>query len=386
MANDDRAGSHESGALNAAIKDAERLRPPGRVGVLFDRLLTAASTRELQPVLGAVDPTWGGVWVGGDNAALKIAGYRDAGFDELVLVADPEIYCKRCATPEVPFDLPGTLDGGLDAVLDDQLARGASVAATPSLYVAAGDSASLKAQVRRVSELERDDTVFVVAAAVAWLNKTFIDQFSALLQAAKTPIGLRLGGQFDPLAKVKEAPENLRRLEREVPHLMRLGTDLSAIDGLCHNSFAGAIGLTSTRRHLIPPGEIPKSAPSDGPPPPSVLVSELLSFIRTTSLAEKFANSSSPSCSCSICHGQKLTRLLHPTEDKLEARSHNIAVWSALMHTLQRELPRRADRGEWWKKRCQVAVDHHTLFNDQLRNPKAFKSQAVLTRWAKLPA
>lgn len=137
----------------------------------------------------------------------------------------------------------------------------------------------------------------------------------------------------------------------------------------------------------MPPGEKAQSAPSGGGlQPPSVLVSELLRFIRTTSLDEKFANSSPPSCSCSTCRGRKLTRLLDPTEDKLEARRHNIAVWSHLMHTLQRELPRRADRAEWWKKRCQVAVNHHELFNDQLRNPKAFKPQAVLTRWANLPS
>lgn len=217
MADDDRARPQEGGALNAAIKEADRLRPPGRVGVLFDRLLTAAGTRELQPVLEAVDPVWGGVWIGGDNAALKIADYCDAGFEDLVLVPDPEAYRKRQATPEVPFDVPDTLGNSLGTVLDDQLARGASVASTPSLFVGAGDAASLKAQVRQVSELQRDDTVFVVAAAVAWINNTFIDQFSALLQAADMPIGLRLGSQFDPLDKFKEAPENLRRLEREVP-------------------------------------------------------------------------------------------------------------------------------------------------------------------------
>lgn len=386
MVDDDRTGPRETGKLNAAIRDIELLRPPGRVGLLTDRLLTAAGTRELLPVLGAVDPTWGGVWVGGSNAALKIADYRDAGFDDLILVPDLEAYCKRTATTEEPFELPETLGDGLEAALDDQLARGATVATTPSLYVAAGDSASLKAQVRRVAALQREDTIYVAAVAVAWINDTFIDQFIAVLRMVGKPIALRLGGQFDPLAQFKDAPGNLRRLEAEVPHLMRLSTDLSAIDGLCHGAFAGAIGLTGTRRHLVPPEEKAQSGPSNGPVPPSVLVSELLRFIWTTTLLKKFANSTPPSCSCTVCQGQRLTRLLDPKEDKLEARSHNIAVWSDLMLTLHRDLPLRADRAGWWKKRCQVAVTHHEILNNQLGNPKAFKPPEVLTRWAKLPS
>lgn len=371
-----------------AVDDVEALRPPGRVGLLVDRLITAAGVREADRLLDAVDPTWGGMWIGGATAAAKITTCRDAGYEDVLLIGDQESYRKQTATPERPFDVSDGLGLGdpLVAALDDQRNRGADVATTPSLYVPVGDTQSLKAMVRQAAKLQRDDTILIVPAAVAWANNTYIDQFIAILQLANMPIALRLGAQYDPLTKFKDAPANLRRIEAEVPHLMRLCTDLSAIDGLCHTSFAGAIGLTSSRRHLVPPGERSETAPNGGQWPPSVLVRELLSFVRTTTLAEKFANTPAPSCGCAICRGQRLTRLLDPVEDKIEAHAHNIAVWSDVMTTLLRDWPRRADRAVWWKKRCKVAVDHHALFNTQLGNPKAFVASNGLTRWAELPS
>jgi hypothetical protein len=368
-----------------AVGDVEALRPPGRVGLLTDKLLTAVGERDAHRLLNAVDSTWGGMWIGGDTSSAKIATCRDAGYEDVLLVGDQESYCKHTATPERPFDIPEVLGDPLSAVLDDQLARGADVATTPSLYVLAGDAPSLKAMVQQAGSLQRDDTILVIPVAVAWANNTFIDQFIAILRLTDMPIALRLASQYDPLAQFKAAPANLRRIEAEVPHLMRLCTDLSAIDGLCHKAFAGAIGLTSSRRHLVPPGEKPDTAPNGGQWPPSVLVRELLSYVRTTTLAKKFANTPAPSCSCAICQGQRLTRLLDPVEDKIEAYAHNIAVWSDVMTSLLRDWPQRVDRAVWWKKRCKVAVDQHALFNTQLGNPKAFVPSDVLTRWADLP-
>lgn len=369
-----------------AVGDVEALRPPGRVGLLTDKLLTAVGERDAHHLLNAVDSTWGGMWIGGSASSTKITAYRDAGHEDVLLAGDQESYRKQTATPERPFDVPDLLGDPLSAVLDDQLARGADIATTPSLYVLAGDAPTLKAMVRQAANLQRDDTILVIPVAVAWANNTYIDQFIAILQLADMPIALRLGSQYDPLAQFKAAPANLRRIEAEVPHLMRLCTDLSAIDGLCHKAFAGAIGLTSSRRHLVPPGERSETAPHGGKWPPSVLVRELLSFIRTTTLAEKFANTPAPSCSCVICQGQRLTRLLDPDEDKIEAHAHNIAVWSDVMTMLLQDLPQRADRAVWWKKRCQAAVDQHALFNTQLGNPKAFVPSIVLTRWADMPS
>ncbi|MFI9453372.1 hypothetical protein [Amycolatopsis sp. NPDC052450] len=383
---DNEMGDFAPGEVAAAVRSREALRPPGRVGVLTDRLLTAAGTRQLREVLPAVNADWGGVWVCGSDADRKIATYREDGFDDLILVSDSEHYRREFATAREPFKLPDTLGASLNSVVQDQLDRGASVATTPSRYVRVGDKPALLALVRGAAELDRDDTVLVVAVALAWLKPAFVDQFIEILKLANMPIALMFGGQYDPLNKFKAAVENLRRVEREVPHVMRGHTDLSAIDGLCHGAFAGSIGLTSSRRHLIPPDEVAQTSGPPGKQPPSVLIPELLSFMQTPNLAKKFANRPGPSCFCAVCKGRRLVRLIDAEIDKVEAQSHNVAVWGGLMNVLLAEVPARDARALAWKTACQAAVDHHAVFNRQVDNDRAFTAPEGLRRWAALPA
>jgi hypothetical protein len=371
-----------AGAGNVADQ-VRPVRPPGQVGLLTDRLLVAAGTRDLQPLLPDVDDDRGGVWVCGADASVKVAGYRDNGFTDLVLVADPEAYVQDVATADEPFRLPEQLfSSDLHAVLDDQLVRGATVAVTPSRYVGIGDSDSLKAMVRQAARLGRDDTILIVPVAVAWLNSTYIRQFIAALRFAELPVAIMLGGQFDPVS-VSTIAENLRQVEAEVPHVMRARTDLSALDGLAHGAFAGAIGVGGTRRHLIPPGEPAKTSSRRGSgAPPSVIVRDLMAFKLTTTLETAFANATPPSCSCRICGGRSLTRMLSAT-DRREARAHNMAVWTEWMDTMA-GLPTVGSRAVWWKASCQAAVDYHTTLSQQLDNGKDFTLREPLPTWARL--
>jgi hypothetical protein len=88
--------------------------------------------------------------VGGDDAAWKIAEYRDAGLGGLVLVGGLlQAWCHAGGAVRLVRHSGNSLEA----------ARRASVAATLSLFVAAGGSARLEAQMRRVSGLQRDEVV-----------------------------------------------------------------------------------------------------------------------------------------------------------------------------------------------------------------------------------
>ena len=149
-------------------------------------------------------------------------------------------------------------------------------------------------------------------------------------------------------------------------------------------AFAASIGTGGSLRHVIPFGQKPRASKKNDRSP-SVLFAELMSFHKGSLLAQRFANVQSPPvCTCGSCRGRKLDTFLDKP-DSLAAHAHGIHIWNewgAEMRA-QRVL---GERAEWWKERCQKAVDHCDTVNIEIEQEGAFVPPGPLAAWASLDA
>ncbi|HEY6737493.1 MAG TPA: hypothetical protein VI076_01475 [Actinopolymorphaceae bacterium] len=357
---------------NLAVRPRPRM-PEGAAGRLCDRILVHTGVTSLQLAAQWVDPDISGLWVGGrrlpDRIARWLAGYPG------VMVLDPEAYTTSFASPDAVFALPaGQLFATLDDVLDEQLRAGATVAVTPTRYLGAGDSRSLRALVSQARTIERDDTILVVPFAVDWLGPVRFGEFRDTLASVSLPIALMFGGQHDPLERFASAVRRVRLLERELPHVMRARTDLAAFDGLAHGSFAGAVGFGGSRRHLVPPG-----SPHDASRrTPSVLVPHLMRYVHSDELAERL-HRGVPRCSCAACEDRSLGGFLHEA-DRDDADAHNLCIWTQWLRELH-DHDTLVDRAFWWRAKCRAALDEHERL-DTVHGYRVFPPRRALRRYA----
>jgi hypothetical protein len=322
----------------------------------------------------------------GKNADRKARELRQEGYGS-ILVIDQAAYETEAATDDEPFALPeGRLFGnGLHDVLQQQLDCGADVALTPTRYVHADDADALKGVMRAAQAIERNDVIVTVPVAITWLRDEYLPQLIEILRRIPHPKALILGGQYNPLDAFAAAPKNLRRLVKELRDVGLWRTDLAAFDCMAYGGLFGAIGAGGSLRHLPPEDEEPQSSNFPGAHFPSVLVPDLLSFVRADSLANRYANALPPRCPCPFCHGSPLDRFnRRDGATRAAAHAHNAATWNSWLPDLfgHQSL---GDRQDWWKNRCTVAIDEHEAENVRIRQPGAFKPKRFLRAWASLP-
>ncbi|MCK2241840.1 MULTISPECIES: hypothetical protein [unclassified Crossiella] len=371
-------------ALSLAPKPAA---PAGPVGELTDRVLVHACFDTGYQLLDLLPSDVSGLVLRGAKANSGITKLRHNRYQG-ALVPDPEGYTRAAATEDEPFALPtegGLFPVSLNDVLQAQLDAGATAAMTPTGYLPAGQPAPLKAAARLVERLDRDDFLFSVPIAVAWLSHDHFPQLLAILKRLTVPKAIMLGGQYDPMDRKKGVVANLRRLVAEAGHVAVFRTDLTAFDAMSHGAFAASIGTGGSLRHVVPFGQIPLAGKGkEKDRSPSVLFPELMSFHKGNLLAERFANlETPPACWCGSCHGRKLDTFLDKP-DSLAAHAHGVHIWNewgAEMRA-QRVL---GERAEWWQKRCQKAIDHCDTVNIEIGREDAFDAPGPLKAWAGLP-
>ncbi|QKW32673.1 hypothetical protein HUT06_00335 [Actinomadura sp. NAK00032] len=334
-----------------------------------------------------LDPSHGGLVLCGDGAPARTRELRLAGFTG-ALVEDPAAYEKQVATKQAPFDLPeddGLFKIELEDVLQAQIERGADWAVTPSRYIQSGDSPALKALAEQARKITFKNVIVVVAASVGWLNRDFRRQFTAALQSVGHPVALALGGQYNPLRKIADAPEHLRDLLQEVPGVGLWRTDLAAFDMLAYGGSFAAIGAGGSLRHLVPAGEKPESS-KPFPHYPSVLVPDLLRFSTADFLADVYADADPPPCECPVCGGMLKLEAFYSLKapGRAAAHAHNAATWTKWLPEML-AYPRLGDRQAWWRGRCQDAVQSHDEENERIGQPGRLNPPKVVAKWAKLP-
>lgn len=346
------------------------------------RVLMLERTRLLTYAPTYLDPAHGGLVLCGAGCSARLSELRPSFTG--VLAEDCAVYEKEVATADAPFSLAQNVlfGGDLESVLQEQIDRGATFAVTPTRYVKAADAASLKAIMKQVNTLARDDVIVTLPVSIGWLRPEHRDQLIAVIRAIDHPVALVLGGQYDPLTQFAAAPQHLRGLLADVPGTGLWRTDLAGFDALAHGGGFAAIGAGGSVRHLVPADERAQTS-APGPHYPAVLVPDLLRFSTAKFLADSFANTTPARCNCDRCGGYLESFFGLTNAVKAAAHAHNTAAWSSWLPDLLNQ-PTLADRQRWWRTRCQVAVDAHTLENNRIGQPGRFKPPAPLKKWATL--
>lgn len=359
---------------------------PGAAALLVDRILVHTSWDTARPLLPHLPTHGSGLVLRGAKRFAGCKELRDTGHDGVVLL-DPEGYTVAAATEDDPFVLGDPEENTLftptlEEILQDQRAARATMTMTPTGYFHAGDGPALKAAANAVAALNRDDVLFSVPLDIAWLKNEHVGLLIAVLSRLDVPKAVFLGAQFDPLDRYKHAAMNLRRLVAEAGHVAVLRTDLTALDAMSHGAFAASIGTGGSLRHIIPVGQFPRAGKND--PSPSVLFSELMAYVKGSTIAERFANDRPPTCRCTSCNGRALDTFLSK-DDSPEAHIHGILTWSEWA-TVLRAQPTLADRADWWRRRCHDAVQQYQILNTALGQDDAFTPPTPLAAWATLSA
>ncbi|MFC4110008.1 hypothetical protein ACFOX0_29300 [Micromonospora zhanjiangensis] len=340
--------------------------PAGSVGALANRMLVYTRPNHVPAVAPVVDRRRGGLILAGAQTGKRMRLLDQADFDAPVLV-DPAAYEHYAATPEQPFWSPQDQLSrlSLQELLDQQLLAGATAALTPTGYVRAGDTDSLKAAAGKVKKLQRSDTILVAPLDIALLGKKFINQTIAILADAGCPVALILGKQFDPLTQSPAIIPNLRTLALRVP-LLAMRTDFNAFDLVAHGAFAGAIGTGGSIRHTVEPPTKPSAFnPADASP--SVLFPHLICWWKGSKIAKLYGARprQAARCSCSVCDGERLSRFLRRS-DQSEALRHGVAVWSGMAADML-DAPTMRQRAEYWRNVCVGSVAEHENIPRQLQ-------------------
>lgn len=325
--------------------------------LLAGRVLAMVGRNDAEAVASRVSLVTGGLVLTG-QPDLGVLDRLRRRYPDLLLVQDPHSDFDADATVDAPFGLaePDLFGGGdLHRALDDQIAAGASFALTPTRFIRAGDSATLKAVQLATAGMSRTDMVVRVPVDAGWAKPVPMEQLIAVLKRIPHPVALSFGSSRDPM-EGRGVVEAVRRLSLEVPNVALWYTDLSAFAHISVGGLAGAVGFVPSLRHGAIPGKGGR-ARDKYDRTPHILVPEWLRYMQGSQLEERFATTQPPHCWCVVCDGRALDRFSGSDESRLEAHTHNVAV----LMTLAAQL-RKLDAGErllWWRARLQAALAAH---------------------------
>ena len=245
----------------------------------------------------------------GFRAAVKL---RSAGFTGRLWL-DPAAY-------ESPQQQPGeTLFGDYWRRLQEELHVEEFI--SPGTYVAESSLDGLGSAIESEEEwVEREGGRLSLALHASWLTrgrKPLIDR----LRQVGAPLALALAHRNDPLSSVG-AVQGLVDLLESIEDVAILRCDLGALGAVAHGAVLGAIGTSSTVRHVVPPGQKAGGVPGDTSP--AVFLPELLDF-KLGSHLDEFPREASPTCDLACCWGRQLRRL-NGEHAVAEARTHNMLV------------------------------------------------------------
>jgi hypothetical protein len=357
-------------------------KPPGTAGQLTDRILVHASGDNALKLAEHL-PAASGLVLSGKKAHDAARALRAAAYGDPILI-DPGTYVTAEATPERPFALndDGMFPISLEDVLNAQLNSGAVAALTPTGYLHAGDTKALKAAIRQVAQLDRQDVILTLPLDAAWLTGDHIDTLIAVLARLDVPKAVLLASQFDPMTRYNtiRTVKNLRRLLAEAGHVAPLRTDTTGFDALAHGAFTTSIGTGGSLRHIVPFGQRPRSSKVNDQSP-SVLYAEVLTFYRGSTIAQRYANHFPPTCQA--C-GRSLDTYLRRA-DSTDAHVHGLHTWGRWADEMRRQAT-LGDRAIWWRNSCRLAVAESDAINLRIGQDGAFSPSETVSVWADLPA
>jgi hypothetical protein len=297
------------------------------------------------------------------------------------VLIDPAAYALERATPDEPFSVAHGSQRAITLAdyLEQQLESGVSAAVTPTRYLISGDRGSLNAVADATATIS-PDAIVAVPLDAGWLSRQNVNDVIDTLSEIPQVKAVVLGGQFNPPERVRDGVHAVRRLA-ELPETMLFRTDMTAFDFLSRGGLGASIGSSSTFRHTIPPNEVPLRTDSRDPSP-SVLVEDLVAYVRGSALAERFGEVTAPRCGCEVCKGDRITDWARRGR-RDAARLHNVSVWTREWLPNLIEQPHLGTRRRYWEALCRHGLEGHERYNDTIKAINGpFVPPAPLLIWA----
>lgn len=309
----------------------------------------------------------GVVWHGARGATL-LKQLRSSGYSG-VLVWDPAEYDNT--------DLSGgsTLFDPADRAADNQAALGVDIYLSPSPLPPQGDRDGVKKLLdmgsrflARADELGAVDKYVTLPLTPVWLRGKFRESLVEDVGNAGLPIALVLADRGDPLAH-PEALQTMLTLVDKAPSTFLLRSDLSAIGVVAYGAKYGAIGGSSTYRHLYLPTA--RSSPADTRRG-HVYVPKFQNWLRRETLARLNPEDSSLICHCEVSGGRSVMQYLPEREaTRRRAERHAILSWRDLSGTVLNGWT-RSDRTQAWQEACLAALEAFEATEDDLLSPPGY--------------
>ncbi|MGI5169509.1 hypothetical protein ACQEU3_34680 [Spirillospora sp. CA-253888] len=297
------------------------------------------------------------------------------------LLIDPAAYVRERATSDAPFDLQNDHHRVATVAehLEVQRESGVSAAITPTRYLTAGDRDSLDAVAEGTTTVGAQDIIAFPLDA-GWLSTRHLDDVLHTLREIPHVKAVVLGGLPHVPESVRQVVRAVRHLA-EIPETMLFRTDMAAFDFLSRGGLAASIGSSSPLRRTAPPPERPPF-PGHRDRSPSVLISDLVAYVRGSVLADLFGGVPAPRCACAVCRGDRITDWARSSR-RQSARLHNVAVWTSEWLPNLIDQPNLPARRRYWEGLCQHGVQGHALYNGMLETPQEpFKPSEALLMWA----
>lgn len=362
-------------------------RAPARA-LLKDRVLVLGVGSDVRSLAAEIDQTVSGVVAVGADANEAIRVLR-AAYPDLVLLRDPGVHVTRLATSAAPFpfadpdhqDALFAIEQTLEDYLNAQLANGASAAVFPTGFLAAGDHASMTAVIKVANSFDRGDLILHLPLSYKWLSSAGdLHKLIAGVHRSRHPVAISMAHKSNP-ASQRGVVDGIHELLAAAPANVTLWhTDLGALDALANGALGGAVGITSTHRHILGPDEIAHSPSKGTDRTPNVLLPDHLRFKKSQQMTRDwFANGGDPSCLCPVCGGRTVARFGTSTADKLEAHRHNLDH----VTRIHKQLLAAAYRQLRWAELLADAETAH-LATATATGVMGIKPDAELKQWIKL--
>lgn len=313
-----------------------------------------------------------GLVLSGRNAYARGTQLREAGFAGTLLLDEASYADEEPGAEQLSLDI------GIDELsVQKNLGVGCLLVPTEK-YFEGDDERGLRDALALASERceghNPEATAIVVALDASWLTD-HRDGLIRCLRANSYPVAIVLGDQNDPLAR-KGAVEGLVEIVTENPTTSLLRSDFGALGALAFGARLGAVGLTTSHRHAVPPGAF--AGGRRGARPLRVVHPNALTFY-SADILERVRHID-PECHCSECGGEPLHRFVDDTLRR-EANRHNVAVWRRVADDVLWERPEH--RGSAWRAMCRRAIDWERDFQARARTD-ALRVDTQITRWAEL--
>lgn len=340
--------------VRKSLRQATVVFYPSRSANASERLLAAQ-------LLGGI------VLRGEDGARDALRLYGDGWNGPLWL--DPSNHEK----PHSKASTPNLL--GQDSWLVDQQRVKAAELLSAGTHVAGGDRRALVNAISAEGQWLTAAGSGRMSLALEWSWLTDgLPVLLAELGAVQAPLAIAFADPNDPLGH-PGAVRGLASLLWQLPNVMVLRGDMAALGAIAYGAVMGAIGTSTSVRHVVPP-EKPAGGPRTGFP--SVFCLELLDWKLADRLG-RLPASLRPRCHLTCCNGATLDRFA-TIASPAEARVHNLV---AMAHFANQILGVPAShRDSAFKQACRAAVQQAGIIETHAKQP--FPVRPQLAAWAVL--